>query len=254
VTEYLAPLRSMTYPGRVIIIGAGPGVGQAMVLYAITGRSPASQARRLRLEARSIWTEPVNEETLKQGNPELLVYRALAFESGIAVSNGRQTEDIVVALNSRGGDAEPLPVLADALQGWKYEPDAPHFTPRISGCVLGSGRAGLSLIRRGGTGGADRAHFSWELEPGRGKLIATYRGIEDNPLPSFAGPPRDLEMPWNSARSMAEAAFEAMAPVGPEKDYRVSVACLRADTGDLSKAEVHIINHRERKDRNGNNG
>jgi len=254
MTEHLAPLRSMAYPGRVIIIGAGPGAGQVMILYAITGRSPSSQARRLRLEGRSIWTEPVDEETLRQGNPELLVYRAMAFESGVAVSNGRQTEDIVAALRSRGGDADPLPMLAEALLGWKYEPDAPHFTPRISGCVQGGGRAGLSLIRRGGTGGADRAVFSWELEPGRGKFIATYQGLEDNPLPSFSGTPRDVEMPWNTARAMAEAVFEAMAPVGPGKDYRVSVACLRADTGDLSNAEVHIINHRERNGRNGKNG
>jgi hypothetical protein len=45
---------------------------------------------------------------------------------------------------------------------------------------------------------------------------------------------------------MAEAAFDAMAPAGPSRDYRVSVACLMADTGDLAGTEVHIINHRER--------
>jgi hypothetical protein len=244
----------MTYPGRVIIIGAAPGSGRALILYAITGRSPASQARRLRLDGRGIWTEPTDEETLRQGNPELLVYRALAFESGVAVSNGRQTEDIVGALRNRGGNVDPLSILADALGGWTFEPDAPHFTPRISGCVQGGGRAGLSLIRRGGTAAADRAAFSWQLEPGRGRCIATYQGLEENPLPSFSGTPRDVETPWTTARSMAEAAFEAMAPADPGKDYRVSVACLAADTGDLATADVYIINHRERNARNGKNG
>ncbi len=220
------------------------------MLYAITGRSPASQARRLRLDGRSVWTEPTDEETLKQGNPELLVYRALAFESGLAVSNGRQTEDVAAALRNRGGNVDPLPLLAEALRGWEYEPDAPHFTPRISGCVMIGRQAGLSLIRRGGTGAPDRAVFSWELEPGRGRLIATYQGLEENPLPSFSGTPRDVGTPWTTARSMAEAAFEAMAPGGRGRDYRVSLACLMADTGDLANAEVHIINQRERNSRN----
>ncbi len=244
MTTPLAPLRSMTYPGRVIIIGAAPAGGPALVLYAITGRSPASQARRLRRDGRSIWTEPTDEETLRQGNPELLVYRAVAFESGIAVSNGRQTEDIVTVLKTRGGDADPMAVLAEALRGWAFEPDAPHFTPRISGCVQAGGLAGLSLIRRGGTGAADRAAFSWQLEPGRGRCIATYQGLEESPLPSFAGNPRDVETPWTTARFLAEAAFEALAPAGPGQDYRVSVACLAANAGDLGNAEVHIINHR----------
>jgi IMP cyclohydrolase len=251
MTEYLAPLRAMIYPGRVIIIGGGAGPGRAMILYAITGRSPSSQARRLRLEGQSVWTEPVDEETLRQGNPELLVYRALAFDSGLAVSNGRQTEDIVGALKSRGADADPLSVLAEALRSWDFEPDAPHFTPRISGCVQAGGRAGLSLIRRGGTGSPDRDVFSWEIEPGRGKLVSTYQGLEENPLPSFAGAPRAVMMPWSDARSLAEAACEAMAPTGAAKDYRVSVVCLAANTGDFSSADVHIINHRERTGPNG---
>src|SRR5512135_1616387 len=111
MTNPLAPLRAMIYPGRVIIIGAAPGGARALVLYAITGRSASSQARRLRREAGSVWTEPTDEETLRQGNPELLVYRALALDSGIAVSNGRQTEDIDGTLRSRGREADPLPVL-----------------------------------------------------------------------------------------------------------------------------------------------
>ena len=251
MTEHLAPLRAMTYPGRVIIIGGGVEPVQAMILYAITGRSPSSQARRLRLEGQSIWTEPVDEETLRQGNPELLVYRALAFEHGLAVSNGRQTEDIVAALKNRGTAADPLSVLAEALRRWDFEPDAPHFTPRISGCLQAGGRAGLSLIRRGGMGAPDRDVFSWQLEPGRGKLISTYQGLEENPLPSFAGAPRDVLIPWGDARSLAEAAFEAMAPTGAAKDYRVSIVCLAAKTGDLPGADVYIINHRERNSPNG---
>lgn len=248
----LDELRSMAYPGRIIIIGAGPG--PAMVAYAITGRSPASQARRLRLENRNIWTEPTDDKALKKGNPELLVYRALAFETGIAVSNGRQTEDIAAALRASDGEADPLSLLAEALRGWTYEPDDPHFTPRISGCVLESGRAGLSIIRRGGQGAAERAVFSWDLEPRRGKFVATYQGVEENPLPPFSGVPGVVELPWAMARPMAEAVFEALAPAGGGKDYRVSVACLAADLDDLSGADIHIINQHERSLPDGKTG
>ncbi len=166
MTEYLAPLRAMTYPGRVIIIGGGAEPGQAMILYAITGRSPSSQARRLRLEGRSIWTEPVDEETLRQGNPELLVYRALAFDYGLAVSNGRQTEDIVAALEEpRRGRRPPVCSRRSAPKlGLRTRRAALHAEDQR--LRSGGGRAGLSLIRRGGTGAADRAIFSWQLEPG----------------------------------------------------------------------------------------
>ena len=58
-------------------------------------------------------------------------------------------------------------------------------------------------------------------------------------------------IPWSDARSLAEAAFEAMAPTGAARDYRVSVVCLAANTGDLPGADVHIINHRERNSPNG---
>jgi IMP cyclohydrolase len=248
---HLAALRSMAYPGRVIIIGRHPEAGRAVVVYAITGRSPASQARRLRLEGRNIWTEPLDEETLKKGNPELLIYRALALDSAIAVSNGRQTEAIVAALKGGSGEADPASVLTGALGDWTFEPDAPHFTPRITGCVVGGGRAGLSLIRRGAGGAPERTSSSWELEPGRGRLVATYNGPEETPLPSFSGDPRDVEIREMTARAIAEAAFDAMAPADPSRDYRVSVVCLTASLANLSDFDVYIINHRERQDRHG---
>jgi IMP cyclohydrolase len=253
MTEKLAALHSMVYPGRVIIIGGHPDGRRAVVVYAVTGRSPASQARRLRLDGRSVWTEPLDEETLKSGNPELLIYRALAVDSAIAVSNGRQTDDIAAALNEAGAAAEPASILSDGLRAWTYEPDPPHFTPRITGCVVRGGRAGLGLIRRGAGGEAERTVSAWKLEPGRARLIATYDGREESPLPSFSGPPRVLEIQEKTARDMAEAAFAAMAPADPDKDYRVSVACLFAPLADLSDSEFHIINHRERQGRHGQN-
>jgi hypothetical protein len=39
--------------------------------------------------------------------------------------------------------------------------------------------------------------------------------------------------------------FEALAPQGPAKDYRVAVACISALRANLRNYDVHIINRRE---------
>ncbi|MCK7514347.1 MAG: hypothetical protein MZV70_66925 [Desulfobacterales bacterium] len=72
-------LASLEYPGRLIVIGAPPRGGTAVILYAITGRSPSSQARKLVRRDGGIWVEPTDEATLKQGNVDLLVYPAVLF-------------------------------------------------------------------------------------------------------------------------------------------------------------------------------
>jgi len=249
--KYLEALRAMAYPGRVIIIGAEPEGRRSVVVYAITGRSPSSQARRLRSESLSIWTEPLDEKALKEGNPDLLIYRALALDAAVVVSNGRQTEDIIAALSLAGAGSDPGAALSQALRAWTYEPDAPHFTPRISGCVARGGRAALSVIRRAAGGEEERLISSWNLEPGRARLVATYSGREENPLPAFSGGPRDVELREDTARGVAEAAFDALAPMDPARDFRVSVVCLFASLADLSDPEISVINHRERQSPHG---
>ncbi len=64
----LANLSAMEYPGRVIVIGSGPAGARAAVIYAITGRSPSSQARKLEWREDGVWVRPTDEEILKKGN------------------------------------------------------------------------------------------------------------------------------------------------------------------------------------------
>jgi len=47
MTKGLEKLIEKDYPGRVIIIGAEKTGKNVVVLYAITGRSPSSQARKI---------------------------------------------------------------------------------------------------------------------------------------------------------------------------------------------------------------
>jgi IMP cyclohydrolase len=72
-------LATLEYPGRLLAIGAPRRDGLAVILYAITGRSPSSQARKLVFRDGGIWVQPTDEETLKQGNIDLLVYPAVLF-------------------------------------------------------------------------------------------------------------------------------------------------------------------------------
>jgi IMP cyclohydrolase len=207
-------------------------------MYAITGRSPSSQARKLEIDwhQQMIFVKPTDEETLKTGNPDLLVYPAIMCGKGIAVSNGKQTEDVFKQLTPR---ARPAEALLKALRTWEYEPDDPNYTPRISGCVA-KAVAGLSILRRAEDGSVMRSVFEIPLIPGKGKMIATYTGVNANPLPSFAGEPGDVTLPWSNAADAAAAFYEALGPKAGGPDFRVTAAAVfAAKDGALS---MHVNN------------
>jgi IMP cyclohydrolase len=237
-------LSALEYPGRMIVIGAPAGGGKAVIVYAITGRSPSSQARRLVHRANGVWVEPTDEATLKTGNVDLLVYPALLFakDDGIAVSNGKQTADVRDRL--RAG-LDPVGTLAAALAGWDFEPDRPIFTPRISGCLTAAA-AGLSVVRRGPSGETLRNFFEVRLRPGEGRLVSTYEGPNADPLPVFCGEPRFVDLPGASASETAAAFYRELGPPPGGKDFRVAVACVFADPSAPGRPDVHIINRVER--------
>ncbi len=242
----LANLSSMEYPGRVIIMGrAATGSGIA-VIYAVTGRSPSSQARKLEWREDGVWVRPTDEEILKKGNPDLLIYPAILFSTrGVAVSNGKQTADVRRRLDEAAGPG-PVEVLAGGLSGWDYEPDAPIFTPRISGCVLPGPKAALSLIKKGAGESALRSYYEVPLEAGRGKLVATYDGVNRDPLRSFPGDPVDVALDAPDAAGLAESVYAALKPRGEARDLRVAVACLLAGDVARNRYETAIINRHER--------
>jgi len=236
-------LARLEYPGRLIAMGLDSAGAKAVIVYAITGRSPSSQARKLVLRDRGIWVQPTDEDVLKKGNVDLLVYPALLFgQEGVAVSNGKQTADIRDGLAAGAG---PVSVLAKALAAWDFEPDAPIFTPRISGCFV-RGSAGLSLVRRGESGETLRSYFEVPLREGEGRLVSTYEGPNRDPLPAFAGEPHRIELRGGSARETAETVYRELGPVIPEKDFRVAVACVSASLSRPDDLEVHVVNRHGR--------
>jgi IMP cyclohydrolase len=244
MTEGLEALSSRLYPGRVIIIGKDVSGENVVVVYAITGRSPASQARKIIFDKKRALVKPTDENVLKKGDIDLLIYSAISISGAIAVSNGKQTDDISARLAASKSSAE---VLKEALAVWDYEPDAPAYTPRISGCVLFSDSASLSIIRRAEEGSSVREFFEFPLISGRGKMITTYTGENRDPLPSFTGEPEDVIIPTRTAQETAEIIYSAMGPAIPGKDFRVATACVFSrdlGTDDFSTA---VINRHERK-------
>jgi IMP cyclohydrolase len=234
-------LSRMIYPGRLLALGRDRADEHHIILYAITGRSPSSQARRLEEENGAVWTKPTDLETLKKGNPDLLVYPAIVFARGVAVSNGRQTADI-----DPSAAAGAVSALDAGLRAWTYEPDAPIHTPRISGCITPSGAAAVSLLKRGPDGEPLRSFHELALRPGRGAFIATYAGDNREPLASFAGEPLELQFTEETPEATARAAYAALRPEGRTEDFRVAVACVFAPRADRGRPRLAIINRHER--------
>lgn len=181
-------LQDKPYPGRGIVFAINPQNNAAYIAYFIMGRSENSRNRVFVSTADGIVTQAANPAKLQ--DPSLILYTPVRrLGTCTIVGNGDQTDTIFETLRT-GGSFE------DALRARTFEPDTPHYTPRISGLLTRSGNGfsyKLSLLRAN-TGGAGPQRFFWEYPqplPGRGHLLHTYQN-EGEPLPSFAGEPREL--------------------------------------------------------------
>jgi len=239
-------LSSKCYPGRGIILGRGRRGRNLVVVYFITGRSASSQARKFVWESQTLWTKPTNEETLKKGQPDLLIYpAAIVTLVGAAISNGKQTEDLARALQKGRPAAQ---VFEEGLKAWSYEPDAPIHTPRISACLFRDGRSGLHIIKRRPDGSEERRTFVFpSMKKGRGVLLTTYAGREGKLVPPFEGSPLEVCLSRSdSPQETVEDVYAALRPGRGKKDFRVAAACVFMEQDSGREVEVAIINRMER--------
>ncbi len=233
-------LEEMEYPGRGVIIGLTKDK-DPFCSYFITGRSSSSQARKLIADGKTISTEPTNLDAFSEGNPDLLVYNAIAWGNGImAVSNGKQTDSIIT--KTICGEN---PTLAWCTRQWNYEPDAPNYTPRISGRILihylKDHNMELGIIKREKKNTCRKGfhiHPSVTSSTGEGFAITTYAGANQEPLPSFEGEPFPVRLHEASAEGICKELSDLLRP-----EFRVSIATvIFGKLGyDISK---HIINFR----------
>lgn len=180
-------LGSNTYPGRGILFGKSPDGRNAVMAYFIMGRSENSRNRIFKRNNGGIKTEAYDPSKLT--DPSLIIYSPVRiYEDTTIVTNGDQTDTIYEFLKS-GKSFE------DALGTRCFEPDAPNFTPRISGMLSVSGSAfsyKLSILKSDKGNESQCLRFFYEYEnpaKGEGHIIHTY-DRDGAPIPSFTGEPR----------------------------------------------------------------
>ena len=190
-------ISSTTYPGRGIVIGRTADGLHAVIAYFIMGRSENSRNRVFVEDGDGIRTKAFDESIVE--DPSLIIYAPVrTMAETTIVTNGDQT-DTIVSLMSCGRTFE------QSLSAREFEPDAPNYTPRISGivnCRTDADARGeklsyaMSILKSANGDPKCCQRFTFEYAhplKGEGHFIHTYMG-DGNPLPSFEGEPTLVEI------------------------------------------------------------
>ena len=228
-------LSENTYPGRGIIIGKSADGKKAMIAYFIMGRSANSRNRIFESFEGGMRTKAFDESKLE--DPSLIIYNPyLAAKDGNIdiITNGDQTNTIYDFVSVDRS-------FEDALHTREFEPDAPNYTPRISGIInycfpRAAFTYKLSILKsaNGRPEACNRYFYNYLPEDGIGHFIHTYK-CDGNPIPSFYGEPEEVALP-NTARELADTVWQSL-----NEDNKVSLF-VRAVNLEDGKAEEIIIN------------
>jgi len=224
----LETLRSNPYPGRGIVIGTSDTGGNMVQIYWIMGRSENSQNRVFGKDGGRLFTEAADASRVK--DPSLIIYNAMG-ENGFqyVVSNGHQTDPVAQMITQHP--------LSSILSAWKYEPDDPNWTPRITGvCSLTKMPSlELAILRRTSWDTCERFYYQYtEVVPGFGRGITTYSG-DGKPLPAFEGEPKLMPL-VGDAQQILRTYWGAL---NPENRVSLAVKLITCRTG---KSTIYIIN------------
>ncbi len=228
---------SKTYPGRGIVIGRSDCGRYAVTAYFIMGRSTNSRNRVFVTCGEGIRTQAYDISLLQ--DPSLIIYAPVrVLDSYTIVTNGDQTDTVYDGL-AKGLSFE------EALASRVYEPDAPNYTPRISGLL--DVRGGffcykLSILKKEeDTGDGEcccRHTYSYTgTNPGEGRFLSTY--VDDgSPLPSFEGEPVRIALE-GGIDEFTEKLWNSL-----NEDNRVSLFTryIRLEDG---KTETRIVNRHQ---------
>ncbi len=182
-----AELGANSYPGRGIVLGTSKDGKYAVIAYFIMGRSENSRNRIFEVNDRGgIRTKAFDESKVE--DPSLIIYNpVLKLDGKTIVTNGDQTDTIYDFMQDGH-------CYRQALLTREFEPDAPHYTPRISGVVKPDGDYVLSILKSDmGQPRCLRYFFEYTKANGVGRFIHTYQG-DGSPLPSFEGEPVAVEI------------------------------------------------------------
>ena len=185
-------LSKNAYPGRGIIIGKSPNGKYAVTAYFIMGRSVNSRNRVFVEDGEGIRTQAFDPSKLS--DPHLIIYSPVrVLGNKLIVTNGDQTDTIYELMDKQM-------TFEQALRTREFEDDAPNYTPRISSIIHlenGDMNYAMSILKSADGDGSSCQRYTFAYSnpiSGRAKFIHTYE-CDGNPLPSFEGEPKTLELP-----------------------------------------------------------
>lgn len=225
-------LNSNTYPGRGIVIGKTKDGKKAVTAYFIMGRSNNSRNRVFVEDGEGIRTQAFDPSKLE--DPSLIIYAPVrVLGNKIIVTNGDQTDTIYEGMDKQL-------TFEQSLRTREFEPDAPNYTPRISGIMHvenGKYNYAMSILKsnNGNPKACNRYTFVYENPvAGEGHFIHTYMH-DGNPLPSFEGEPKLVEINGDIDE------FTNMVWTNLNEDNKVSlfVRFIDIETGEY---ETRIVN------------
>lgn len=225
-------LNSNTYPGRGIVIGKTKDGKKAVTAYFIMGRSNNSRNRVFVEDEEGIRTQAFDPSKLE--DPSLIIYAPVrVLGNKTIVTNGDQTDTIYEGMDKQL-------TFEQSLRTREFEPDAPNYTPRISGIMHvenGKYNYAMSILKsnNGNPEACNRYTFAYENPvAGEGHFIHTYMH-DGNPLPSFEGEPKLVKINGDINE------FTNMVWTNLNEDNKVSlfVRFIDIETGEY---ETRIVN------------
>ena len=224
-------LKNNAYPGRGIVMGRSEDGTKAVTAYFIMGRSANSRNRVFVEDGQAIRTQAFDPAKLE--DPSLIIYAPVrVLGNKTIVTNGDQT-DTVYDFMKEGKTFE------EALRTRTFEPDAPNYTPRISGVVrLKDGFSYQLSILKSANGNPDsvqRFFFDYaQPESGVGRFIHTYR-CDGSPIPSFEGEPTPVTIEGD-LEAFTSSVWESL-----NEDNKVSLFTRFIDL-ETGSCETRIVN------------
>ena len=229
-------LKNNSYPGRGIVIGKTPDTKYAVTAYFIMGRSENSRNRIFVTDGNGIRTEAFDPSKLS--DPSLIIYAPVrVLGNKTIVTNGDQTDTIYDLMNQQQ-------TFEQSLRTREFEPDAPNYTPRISGIIKVSDNDfnyALSILKSsdGNPESCQRFTFTYNTPvDGEGHFIHTYK-CDGNPIPSYEGEPKRVEI-LNGIDEFTSLIWDSL-----NNDNKVSlfVRYIEISSG---KTETRIINKNQK--------
>lgn len=226
-------LNSLAYHGRGIIIGKSVDGKKAIIAYFIMGRSVNSRNRVFVAEGDAMRTKAFDES--KMTDPHLIIYYPVrVLGNKTIVTNGDQTDTIYELMDKQM-------TFEQALRTREFEDDAPNYTPRISGIIHhenGEMNYAMSILKSADGDGSSCQRYTYAYSNplnGRAKFIHTYKA-DGNPLPSFEGEPKTLELPNVDIDTMTDVIWKNL-----NEDNKVSLFVRYIDLA-TNETETRIVN------------